>query len=750
MNRFLQWIGVIMILAAAGVAGVSAGEITGNVSESSSGQPISGLDMNIYDEDWNFVDINAQTAGGEYHFYDVPAGTYYVRANPQDPFHYQHQYWENSPDRANATAIVVPATGVVENIDFSLDPGWYIEGKVSDVDGGVLGGIDINVYTLDWEKADVDAETDEYGRYEIGGLPEGQYYVMANPEYMQPYVDQYYDHSAGPNNAVPVSLVAPNDLVGISFTLLDGSYIRGRVTDKDTGQPLAGYWVKGYNSRGNKMRLEDQTDSQGYYTLGAYAVGEYYVKVDPSYPDGYMDTFYPQAFNFDDAELVSITAPKPTYNIDISVPAGSYIRGKIQSESQQNLEDIKVKFYDRDWHWMEFATTISKDNGQYISGALKPGKYYVKAVPIYPQPWIDEYYPDSIEKSDAEEISVALAGETTSIDFALQPGGYLSGTILHADNQMPLDDIDLDVYDGQWNWVDYSDQTNSHGYFLIGALPFGEYILRADPNLSQGFIPQYYNLAFMPEDAHVISLTAAQNQDSLDFALSDGGFVSGTIRNAETTALLSGIEIKLVNGSDKELPLHTVRSDDDGQYTVHGIPSGTYYVLAADADDDGFDTQYYSGASSLSTAQTVTVSTGSTTSGIDFDLTPTIAPTATPAVSLGVELELSSSMFESGDIFYLNARVSNPGQPMEEIPLFVILDAFGAMYCWPSWRSMDSGADFQTLRLETGVQVIPIFPAFEWPKVDGSANGIMFYGGMTRADFSRLLGDMDAVAFGYE
>ena len=454
MNRFFHSVIIAGIAVACfgWVPAVLSGEIAGYVTDAVTGQPISGLDMNLYDDQWNYVNINALTLAGTYRFYDVPAGAYYVRANPLYPYHYQHEYWNDAPDRASATPVTVTETGEVTGIDFALIEGWYIEGKITDINGVTLGGIDINVYDMEWNQLDVDTETDEYGRYYIGGLPGGDYYVMANPVYMQPYVDQYFDGSAGPVHATPVTLVPPNDLTAITFILENGSYIRGRVTDRDTGSPLSNIRVKAYNSGGSKMRLEGRSDGDGYFTLGAYRDGDYFVRIDPSYPSGYMDMYYPDAHRMADAQTVPVSAPKPTYAIDFSAFAGSYIRGVLTSDTGGVLPDIKVKFYDRDAAYMELATTYSSGDGSYLSGALKPGKYYVKAVPIYPQPWIDVYYPEAIEIENAETVDVALAGETTGIDIALDPGGYLSGTITHAAGGLPLLDVDLDVYDGDWNW----------------------------------------------------------------------------------------------------------------------------------------------------------------------------------------------------------------------------------------------------------------------------------------------------------
>ncbi len=196
---------------------------------------------------------------------------------------------------------------------------------------------------------DVLAETDQYGRFYIGGLPGGQYYVMADPSYPEPHLDQYFDHSAGPIHAVTVTLTPPDDLLGISFDLESGTYILGQLTDKDTGSPLPGVIVRAYTSEGSVMRINDRSDDDGRYILGAYREGEYFVRADPSYPRGYMDQFYPDAFTIEDAQRISVALPKPFFDANLALSAGSYMRGKITGNNNAPLGDIKVKFYDRDW-----------------------------------------------------------------------------------------------------------------------------------------------------------------------------------------------------------------------------------------------------------------------------------------------------------------------------------------------------------------------------------------------------------------
>ncbi len=730
-----------------------AGTISGMVTEESTGTPISGMDMNLYDSDWNYIPIDATTDNGTYTFFNVPAGQYFVKANPGYPYHFLAEYWDNARSRADALILSLSDDQNLQNVDFALSPGWYIGGKVLDSAGISLPSIDINVYDTQWNRLDVDAETDEFGRYYIGGLPEGEYYVMANPIYPQPYIDQYFDHSNGPNNASLVTLANQEDLIGISFDLEAGSYILGRVRDADTGIPIPRISLKAYNRDHDKMRIEARSQSDGDYILGAYRPGDYFVRADPEYPDGYMDQFYAHAYTWDDAQLISVTLEKPTTGIHFNLPPGSYIRGTIFSEYGNLLPDIKVTFFDSSWNAYDLTTTRSDDSGQYLSGALRAGAYYVKAVPVFPQPYIDEYYDDALEKEDADPVEVVLRQETTGIDFTLRQGGYLAGTVRSAVSGEPLPDIDLDVYNGLWEWVDYSDHTNSSGEFLIGALPFREYYLRCDPTSDQGYMPQFFDHVFWSIEATLIPLTPVENISGLDFDLAPGGKISGRITRQDQDIPISGIPVEVYSLNLQKLPLHPVTSQADGEYTASGIPGGSYYVKAAPEPDMGYDAEYYSESMTIDGAIPVTVTIENTTGHIDFTLRSNISPTPTPPIPLGVEIEMPRDYYRHGDLFYTDVRVANPGPPLGELPLFVVLDVFGQLFFWPSWRVYNppeqTNIDYRLVDIISGVQIVPVLPAFRWPDVQGSASDITFYAALTNPEMTALIGEADFITFGY-
>jgi protocatechuate 3,4-dioxygenase beta subunit len=129
-------------------------------------------------------------------------------------------------------------------MDFQLEEGGYISGKVTDIGLNPIQDFMVGAYS---EKCggiwDGWTSTDENGNYRIGPLPPGDYFVLACTSCNDlNYVQVWWDSSNGTfdcNNALSVT-VAANQTTNISdFKLIPGAIISGIVEDKD-GNPITG------------------------------------------------------------------------------------------------------------------------------------------------------------------------------------------------------------------------------------------------------------------------------------------------------------------------------------------------------------------------------------------------------------------------------------------------------------------------------------------------------------------------------
>ena len=113
-------------------------------------------------------------------------------------------------------------------------------------------------------------------------------------------------------------------------------------------------------------------------------------------------------------------------------------------------------------------------------------------------------------------------------------------------------------------------------------------------------------------------MTAGSTTSGIDAALQTGGQISGTVTDASTHSALSGVCVTVYDSTDNEVGF--ANTDASGHYTVSGLVSGSYTVGFAGCGAGNYAPQFYNGKSSLATADAVSVTAGSTTSGIDAAL----------------------------------------------------------------------------------------------------------------------------------
>lgn len=135
--------------------------------------------------------------------------------------------------------------------------------------------------------------------------------------------------------------------------------------------------------------------------------------------------------------------------------------------------------------------------------------------------------------------------------------------------------------------------------------------------------------------------------------------------------------------------------------------------------------------------------------------TPTATPSPTPTVPpLGVTLDLPRLHFTAGDAFYLNARLSNPGESIPSLYLFVILQIGESVYFGPTWMAFDpetgSGLNGWYLNLETGERIVEAIPGFTWPQVTQPLSGLVFLAALVDMKLTHVMGSIDRVEWSYE
>lgn len=151
-------------------------------------------------------------ADGSYLIERLPPGDYIVRAAMDG---YIPEYYDDAASVTQATPVPVTTT-LVSGIDFSLEAGGSISGLVIDEHNNtpiVHATVIVRSSTTHVERG---AKTDAHGRYEITGLPSGEYTVFASAYHFK---GEYYDNVPTATQAQVLTLLAPAGVTDIDFAL---------------------------------------------------------------------------------------------------------------------------------------------------------------------------------------------------------------------------------------------------------------------------------------------------------------------------------------------------------------------------------------------------------------------------------------------------------------------------------------------------------------------------------------------------
>jgi hypothetical protein len=184
----------------------SGGSISGWVTDAS-GNPIEGLDVSAcgYDDPEPFcMGVNTHD-DGSYIIGGLPAGDYRVSIFGSG---WAREYYDDTDRWYEATRVPVTEGLITSGIDFDLEPGGSISGRVTDEYGNPL----VNM-SMDLEQGWYGTCADEDGYYTIVSVPFGAHNVVAGRDFCGPHT--YMEQTI---YGVTLTEVEP-DVVGLDFTL---------------------------------------------------------------------------------------------------------------------------------------------------------------------------------------------------------------------------------------------------------------------------------------------------------------------------------------------------------------------------------------------------------------------------------------------------------------------------------------------------------------------------------------------------
>jgi hypothetical protein len=324
------------------------------------------------------------------------------------------------------------------------------------------------------------------------------------------------------------------------------------------------------------------------------------------YYDGVMDPAL--------ATPVQVHTGQITSGLLLKMAAGGRITGRVlDAQNSAPLPDILIAAYDTAGQWTGYG--YSDGDGNYVVPGLATGSYKVVARDlqgIYATQW----YRNADTEEQAVPVSVVQGQTVPAVNFSLAFGGSITGTVKDTQGN-PLAYMEVFAYPVNGSMVSSYAMTDETGAYRIGGLSTGSYDVGLW--LWTGAIIYYPNTAD-PAHATPVSVQKGRETSGINFVLSTGGSITGTILDRDTGQPASYVEVLVVDGFG--MAASWALADENGAYAATWLPAGQYKVMATSGWVAGicYQDAWYNGKSTFEEADWVTVREDSQTTGIDFSL----------------------------------------------------------------------------------------------------------------------------------
>jgi hypothetical protein len=619
--------------------------MTGTVTDAGSGAVLANVGIAIYDSTGTSVGSATTNPSGSYTKSGLAPGTYYARSS--NALGYLDELYDSKPclngscPVTSGTAIVLPSGVVTDNIDFGLTAGGSIAGAVTDaVTAAPIANVPVTAHDASGASLRT-GMSDASGQYAVTGLAAGTYYLRTVT--LGVYLNEIYADipcpSCGvatsasisvPSGAASVAVTTGATTPGINFGLSPGGAIAGIVTDAATGLPLAGVSVSAAGSADGGAT----TDAAGAYTITGLPTGIY--RLWTRIIAGYLNETYNdiQCADFYCSEAlatgagVAVTAGTTTGGIHFSLSRGGTIGGTVTNAvTGLPVSGVSIRFYTAAGETSGLGATTNAAGVYSGRTGLPTGTYRVRTSNA--AGYLDEQYNDvpcpneSCAIGSGIGVAVIAGGTTGGIDFSLDVGGAISGTVTDAALGGVIPGVSVSIYSAVG--IGFGNATtNASGVYTKTGLPAGTYFARATS--SAGYVGESWNNIPGPLVAATagtpITVTPPAATTGIDFQLDRAGGISGTITAAGSGAPLSGVTVRAMLG-DGTTRAGYAATDINGFYGITSLPPGSYFLTTSNRL--GYRDEVYDdiGCSlcQVTAGQAVTVTGPATTEGINFSLT---------------------------------------------------------------------------------------------------------------------------------
>jgi len=533
---------------------------------------------------------------------------------------------------AVALAVVVALPALAAG-SARADTTTSISGTIRDSSGAAItsSGICVQAQAAGGGNGLASAITDADGTYDITALTPGSYDVYAfdcGDTSSRDDVPGYYTSGAAAV-AAAVTVTSGQTVSNIDVRLAAGTSISGTVYGgPGTATALGGVCVSATPTDGVSQSGGSTSGSDGAYTID-------HILPDVSYDlefwqcsssAAYAPEFYNGKTTFAAADAVTPTSRALTA-IDAHLQPGASIRGTIRDANGSPIvtQDVCVTAFSAQPGLFTGTATTDADGSYEITG-LDAGSYDVQARDCENSSRHDAPGEYSVSPgSRATAIGVTAGQQVSDKDITLAPGTSISGHVYGGDGRStPLAGASVDVIDAATgDWVAEASTDTDGSYTIDHLVPGDGYKVQFTPSAAEStFVSQYYGDASTPADATVLWPTVDTPSAEIDAHLAPAGSISGTVYGADERPVTSQDVCANAFAYGSGGGGGHAATDAGGNYTITGLPAGSYYVEFADCPNSKRNDveQFLGGAHNETSSQLVPLSSGGAATGNDAHL----------------------------------------------------------------------------------------------------------------------------------
>ena len=452
------------------------------------------------------------------------------------------------------------------------------------------------------------------------------------------------------------ALVGVLMLVGLPvLAAAQNGTVTGTVTSAATAVPLAGRSVTFCSALNGATSCfgSPNTDSSGNYAVGL-APGTYFAFTSNFNTLGFVNEIYdnipcPGFCNSTTAvnagTAIVVTSGGTVTGRNFALDSGGSVTGTVtDAATGAPIQNVSISLRTLvGTANLQAGSAASSATGAFTIQGLPTGVYYAAAAGSGVG-YTSEIYDDILcpgpcsattGVASGAPIAVTIGAPTGGINFALTPGGTISGTVRNQATATPLSGVSVQAYTRIGLTVTFmgSASTNASGVYAIGGLPTGTYQLFTGTNLAVNEI--YDNLPCPGSCSTLdavntgapVSVVSGSTTSGKDFQLDPGGAISGSITDAVSALPLPGVSISVYRqtGPTFGVLVSSGTSNASGVFTVGGLPTGSYFALASPVSS--YVAEVFGGVHCpfcsfdvVFTGTPIAVTAGGTTSGKNFAL----------------------------------------------------------------------------------------------------------------------------------